>query len=91
MTAVVAVRPESVSVADGTSPHGPNAVDATLMSVSRLGSYLQVVTLTATGQKVMARVPWGVPVPTAVGSPVTCSWPADAPMVYPAPSAPEPA
>ncbi|RIX28442.1 ABC transporter ATP-binding protein [Amnibacterium setariae] len=82
--AVVAVRPESIAVADGPAPDEPNAVTATLMSVSRLGSYLQVVTITASGQKVMARVPWGVEIPATIGATVTCRWPADAPMVYPA-------
>jgi spermidine/putrescine transport system ATP-binding protein len=81
--AVVAVRPESVTISDGAPGDGEaDAVAATLMSVSRLGSYLQVVTITPSGQKVMARVPWGVAIPTTVGAQVTCRWPADAPMVY---------
>ncbi|MGG6495246.1 UNVERIFIED_CONTAM: TOBE domain-containing protein, partial [Bacteroidetes bacterium 56_B9] len=82
--ATVAVRPESVTVTEGTAGDQPNAVTATLMSVSRLGSYLQVVTITPTGQKVMARVPWGIEIPAAIGTTVTCRWPVDAPMVYPA-------
>ncbi|GAA2752902.1 ABC transporter ATP-binding protein [Amnibacterium kyonggiense] len=83
--ATVAVRPESVSIAEGEASEGEaNAVTATLMSVSRLGSYLQVVTITPGGQKVMARIPWGVTIPTAIGTRVVCRWPADAPMVYPA-------
>lgn len=82
--AIAAVRPESVAIAEGAAAsQQPNAVTATLMSVSRLGSYLQVLTITATGQKVLARVPWGVPVPTTIGTVVTCSWPVDAPIVYP--------
>jgi spermidine/putrescine transport system ATP-binding protein len=80
----VAVRPESVRISAGATEGEPNAVTATLMSVSRLGSYLQVVTITGSGQKVMARVPWGVEIPTTIGTIVTCRWPADAPMVYPA-------
>jgi spermidine/putrescine transport system ATP-binding protein len=32
----------------------------------------------------MARVPWGVEVPTTTGTAVVCRWPADAPLVYPA-------
>ncbi|WP_375389521.1 ABC transporter ATP-binding protein [uncultured Amnibacterium sp.] len=82
--ATVAVRPESVTVVEGAAPDEPNAVTATLMSVSRLGSYLQVVTITGSGQKVMARVPWGVGVSATIGTVVTCRWPADAPLVYPA-------
>ncbi|GAA4746787.1 ABC transporter ATP-binding protein [Amnibacterium soli] len=82
--AIVAVRPESVTVVAGPADDEPNAVTATLMSVSRLGSYLQVVTITASGQKVMARVPWGVEIPATIGATVTCRWPAAAPMVYPA-------
>jgi spermidine/putrescine transport system ATP-binding protein len=82
--ATVAVRPESVTISEGAAPADePNALSATLMSVSRLGSYLQVVTITPTGQKVMARVPWGVAMPAALGTTVTCRWPADAPLVYP--------
>ena len=84
LQATVAVRPESVSVTAGTPGDEPNAMAAVLMSVSRLGSYVQVVTITASGQKIMARVPWGVEVPATIGTPVVCSWPADAPMVYPA-------
>ena len=84
-TATVAVRPESVTISEGpAAADEPNALTATLMSVSRLGSYLQVVTITGSGQKVMARVPWGVDMPAALGTVVTCRWPADAPMVYPA-------
>jgi spermidine/putrescine transport system ATP-binding protein len=83
-SATVAVRPESVSITAGATEGEPNAVTATLMSVSRLGSYLQVVTITRSGQKVMARVPWGVEIPATIGAIVTCRWPADAPMVYPA-------
>jgi spermidine/putrescine transport system ATP-binding protein len=78
------VRPESVSITAGPAADESNAVTATLMSISRLGSYLQVVTITASGQKVMARVPWGVEIPATLGAIVTCRWPADAPMVYPA-------
>ena len=83
-SATVAVRPESVSISAGATDGEPNALTATLMSVSRLGSYLQVVTITGTGQKVMARVPWGVEIPATIGAVVTCRWPSDAPMVYPA-------
>jgi spermidine/putrescine transport system ATP-binding protein len=81
----VAVRPESVTISEGAVPAGEtNALTATLMSVSRLGSYLQVVTIAPSGRKVMARVPWGVAMPATLGATVTCRWPADAPMVYPA-------
>jgi spermidine/putrescine transport system ATP-binding protein len=83
--ATVAVRPESVTITEGAaSADESNAVTATLMSVSRLGSYLQVVTITGSGRKVMARVPWGVEIPATIGTVVTCRWPADAPLVYPA-------
>ena len=82
--ATVAVRPESVTVSAGATEGEANALTATLMSVSRLGSYLQVVTITRSGQKVMARVPWGVEIPATLGAVVTVSWPSDAPMVYPA-------
>lgn len=81
--ATVAVRPESVIITTGEAHDEPNAVTATLMSVSRLGSYLQIVTITATGQKIMARVPWGVETPTTIGTVVTCRWHADAPLIYP--------
>jgi spermidine/putrescine transport system ATP-binding protein len=82
--ATVAVRPESVRVTEGATQDEANAVTATLLSISRLGSYLQVVTITGSGQKVMARVPWGVETPATIGTTVTCRWPADAPLVYPA-------
>jgi spermidine/putrescine transport system ATP-binding protein len=85
--ATVAIRPESVTIAEGAAAADEsNAVTATLMSVSRLGSYLQVVTIAGSGQKVMARVPWGIEIPTTIGTVVTCRWPADAPMVYPSSS-----
>jgi spermidine/putrescine transport system ATP-binding protein len=77
-----AVRPENVSVTGG-SAEGPNQVSATLMGVSQLGSYLQVVTLTAEGVKILARTSRGLDVPTTVGTPVTCSWPASAVKLYP--------
>ena len=85
--ATVAIRPESVTITEGPAADGEaNAVTATLMSVSRLGSYLQVVTITGSGQKVMARIPWGIRIPVTIGTIVACRWPADAPMVYPASS-----
>jgi spermidine/putrescine transport system ATP-binding protein len=79
----VAVRPENVTVSAGP-PSGPNAIAATLMSISQLGSYLQVVTLTAEGLKIVARTGRTADLPTDIGAAVNCSWPADAVRVYPA-------
>ncbi len=53
------------------------------MGVSQLGSYLQVVTLTGHGVKILARTPRGLEVPTTVGTTVTCSWPATRRKLYP--------
>jgi spermidine/putrescine transport system ATP-binding protein len=78
-----AVRPENVTVTSQTA-EGHNQVRATLMGVSQLGSYLQVVTLTDAGVKILARTSRSLDVPTTVGTPVTCSWPASAVKLYPA-------
>ncbi|MCU1437804.1 MAG: spermidine/putrescine transporter ATP-binding protein [Naasia sp.] len=77
----VAVRPENVTVTGGSSA-ATNAIPATLMGVSQLGSYLQVVTMTAEGVKIVARTNRSVDLPTELGVPVTCSWPAEAVRVY---------
>lgn len=79
----VAVRPESVTITRG-APTGPNAIAATLMSISQLGSYLQVVTLTGEGRKIVARTSRSADLPTDIGAAVSCSWPAGAVRVYPA-------
>jgi len=82
--ATVAVRPENVTVTEGSGT-GPNQIAATMMSISQLGSYLQVVMLTAEGLKVVARTNRTVDLPTHIGAAVTCSWLAENAMIYPAP------
>ncbi|THG33118.1 ABC transporter ATP-binding protein [Naasia lichenicola] len=80
--ATVAVRPENVTVTAGDAA-GPNQISATLMSISQLGSYLQVVMLTAEGLKVMARTNRTVDMPTRIGDAVTASWSAESVTIYP--------
>ena len=85
--AEVAVRPEHVRISE-TPTGGPNEIRSTLMSVSQLGSALQIVTITPDGLKIMARSPRSVDVPTTPGADVYCSWSPDSVHVFPTPAAP---
>ncbi|RWZ50920.1 ABC transporter ATP-binding protein [Labedella phragmitis] len=84
----VAVRPEHVTVS-ATPTGGPNEVRSTLMSVSQLGSALQIVTITPEGLKIMARSPRGIDLPMTPGVDVYCSWPSDAVHIFPTTTATE--
>ena len=83
-----AVRPEHVTVS-ATPTGGPNELRSTLMSVSQLGSALQIVTITADGLKIMARAPRGIEVPTTPGIDVYCRWSADDVHLFPSTTATE--
>jgi spermidine/putrescine transport system ATP-binding protein len=83
----VAVRPEHVRISE-TSTGRNNEIRSTLMSVSQLGSALQIVTITPDGLKIMARSPRGADVATTPGADVYCSWPDDAVHIFPTPTAP---
>jgi spermidine/putrescine transport system ATP-binding protein len=80
--ATLAVRPEHVTVS-ATAETGANAIPATLMGVSQLGSALQLVLLTAGGAKITARASRSVEVPTTIGSTVWCRWDATSVHVFP--------
>lgn len=78
----VSVRPEHVTVS--TTPlGGANEIRSTLMSVSQLGSALQIVTITPEGLKVMARTSRGADVPVTPGVDVYCRWSADDVHIFP--------
>lgn len=83
-----AIRPESV-VVTATSPDAStsagdsvNAVAGTLLGVSELGHSLQLVVQTSGGDQILARLPRAANPPTELGSPVTCSWSADAVRIF---------
>jgi spermidine/putrescine transport system ATP-binding protein len=80
--ATLAVRPEHVTVSE-TAETGVNAIPATLMGVSQLGSALQLVLLTAGGAKITSRASRSVEVPTTIGSTVWCRWDASSVHVFP--------
>jgi spermidine/putrescine transport system ATP-binding protein len=85
-----AIRPESVTVTDATLPGGSgassdaavNSVTGTLLGVSELGHSLQLVVHTPSDDQILARLPRAANPPTELGSPVTCSWSADAVRIF---------
>jgi spermidine/putrescine transport system ATP-binding protein len=85
-----AIRPESVVVASATPPGAPapgsdaqvNAVTGTLLGVSELGHSLQLVIHTPGDAQILARLPRAANPPTELGSPVICSWSADAVRIF---------
>ena len=84
-----AIRPESVVVSSSQSGGpGPasdapvNSVTGTLLGVSELGHSLQLVVHTPSDDQILARLPRAANPPTELGSPVTCSWSADAVRIF---------
>ncbi|CAN5322056.1 ABC transporter ATP-binding protein [soil metagenome] len=85
-----AIRPESVQIASTTTAGGPapeagtgiNSVTGTLLGVSELGHSLQLVVHTPSDQQILARLPRAANPPTELGSPVLCSWSADAVRIF---------
>jgi spermidine/putrescine transport system ATP-binding protein len=85
-----AIRPESVLVTSGTAPGAPapasgtpvNSVTGTLLGVSELGHSLQLVIHTPSDDQILARLPRAANPPTELGSPVLCSWSADAVRIF---------
>jgi spermidine/putrescine transport system ATP-binding protein len=82
-----AIRPESVLVTGETVPADAasapvNTVAGTLLGVSELGHSLQLVIHTSSDDQILARLPRAANPPTEVGSPVTCSWSADAVRIF---------
>ena len=85
-----AIRPESVTVTGATLPGGSgaatdaevNSVTGTLLGVSELGHSLQLVVHTPSDDQILARLPRAANPPTELGSPVTCSWSADAVRIF---------
>ena len=85
-----AIRPESVVVtaaastgtAAATSDAPVNSVTGTLLGVSELGHSLQLVIHTPSDDQILARLPRAANPPTELGSPVLCSWSADAVRIF---------
>ncbi|CAN5297566.1 ABC transporter ATP-binding protein [soil metagenome] len=82
-----AIRPESVVVTSATEASSPsdspvNSVTGTLLGVSELGHSLQLVIHTPSDDQILSRLPRAANPPTEVGSPVVCSWPADAVRIF---------
>ena len=82
-----AIRPESVVVTSTTAPapasDAPiNSVTGTLLGVSELGHSLQLVIHTPSDDQILARLPRAANPPTELGSPVVCSWSADAVRIF---------
>jgi spermidine/putrescine transport system ATP-binding protein len=82
-----AIRPESVvvssaAVSDTASDTPVNSVTGTLLGVSELGHSLQLVIHTPSDDQILARLPRAANPPTELGSPVLCSWSADAVRIF---------
>lgn len=85
-----AIRPESVVVTGAATPGATdsaadtsvNSVAGTLLGVSELGHSLQLVIHTPSDDQILARLPRAANPPTELGSPVVCSWPADAVRIF---------
>lgn len=82
-----AIRPESVVVSsaamsDTASDTSVNSVTGTLLGVSELGHSLQLVIHTPSDDQILARLPRAANPPTELGSPVLCSWSADAVRIF---------
>ncbi|KAA0095963.1 ABC transporter ATP-binding protein [Mycolicibacterium sp. P1-18] len=84
-----AIRPESVVVTAAptataaAAPDTPvNSVTGTLLGVSELGHSLQLVIHTPGDDQILARLPRAANPPTELGSPVLCSWSADAVRIF---------
>ncbi len=81
-----AVRPESVVVTaagpESRTDTAVNTVAGTLLGVSELGHSLQLVVHTREDDQVLARLPRAANPPTELGSPVLCSWSADAVRIF---------
>ena len=83
-----AIRPESVVVTSGSDTSAPasdvpvNSVAGILLGVSELGHSLQLVINTPSDDQILARLPRAANPPTELGSPVLCSWSADAVRIF---------
>ena len=83
-----AIRPESIGVSSLQASTGDacdpllNSVSGTLLGVSELGHSLQLVVHTGGDDQLLARLPRAANPPTELGSPVTCSWSADAVRIF---------
>jgi spermidine/putrescine transport system ATP-binding protein len=85
-----AIRPESVVVtaappgatSAAASDTAVNCVTGTLLGVSELGHSLQLVIHTTGDDQILARLPRAANPPTELGSPVLCSWSADAVRIF---------
>ncbi|TGD85474.1 ABC transporter ATP-binding protein [Mycolicibacterium sp. CH28] len=83
-----AIRPESVAVTTPTNAPASasdtpvNSISGTLLGVSELGHSLQLVVNTPNDDQILARLPRAANPPTELGSPVLCSWSADAVRIF---------
>jgi spermidine/putrescine transport system ATP-binding protein len=82
-TAQVAVRAESVTVSRTKPASDTNQVSGSLAGTSFLGDVLQYVVISPSGREVLVRTPVAAATPLEPGSPVWCTWDADAVQVFP--------
>lgn len=77
LRALAAIRPEALTVSEGTGQSIANAVTGRLAGVSHLGDVIQFVVMTSQGKEVLARVPRTQAPRLSPGAEVTCSWDAE--------------
>ncbi len=77
LRALAAIRPEALTVSEGTGQSIANAVTGRLAGVSHLGDVIQFVVMTGQGKEVLARVPRTQAPRLSPGAEVTCSWDAE--------------
>jgi spermidine/putrescine transport system ATP-binding protein len=74
LRALAAIRPEALTVSEGTGESIVNAMTGRLAGVSHLGDVIQFVVMTSQGKEVLARVPRTQAPRLSPGAEVTCSW-----------------
>ena len=80
--ALVAVRPETITVSDTPNGGNDNVRRGTLAGVSHLGDVIQFVVSTSDGKEMLSRVPRTTAPRLLPGADVWCSWPQDHTYVF---------
>ena len=80
--ALVAVRPETITVSDERPAQNVNVRAGTLAGVSHLGDVIQFVITTADGKEMLSRVPRTKAPRLLPGASVFCSWDAEHTYVF---------
>jgi spermidine/putrescine transport system ATP-binding protein len=80
--ALVAVRPETVSVGEDRPDQSTNLRQGTLAGVSHLGDVIQFVVSTGEGKEILSRVPRTKAPRLLPGASVWCSWDAEHTYVF---------